>query len=262
MRKLALVVCLSLFLPDLVRAQKDSTPASLVKPMLLSSEGEALNTVGACLADNIRLKPISVDDGLSQNLIYTILQDHRGFMWFGTERGGLNLYDRDTERFQRFRHDRDEANSISANTITAIAEDANGGLWVGTRNGGLNKLIWNSQPKTNARSTFRLVRYPNGPTYIESLLIDRAGTLWIATGTAYILTANPNAAWINQYPRENWLGEANLRRGTESFSDSTHHETIMEVSPLSENHIFIPVCLQKLSMKTPKVSFGWSHQKD
>ena len=35
---------------------------------------------------------ISVEQGLSQSTIYSILKDSRGFMWFGTRTGGLNKY--------------------------------------------------------------------------------------------------------------------------------------------------------------------------
>ncbi len=35
---------------------------------------------------------ISVEEGLSQSIVVSIIQDTRGFLWFGTE-DGLNLYD-------------------------------------------------------------------------------------------------------------------------------------------------------------------------
>ena len=37
-------------------------------------------------------KSLDVDDGLSQNTVCQILQDRKGFMWFGTKEG-LNRYD-------------------------------------------------------------------------------------------------------------------------------------------------------------------------
>lgn len=39
-----------------------------------------------------RFETIDVEDGLSQNSVYRIYQDKRGFMWFGTA-DGLNRYD-------------------------------------------------------------------------------------------------------------------------------------------------------------------------
>jgi ligand-binding sensor domain-containing protein len=41
---------------------------------------------------NIRFESITVRQGLSNNLVWTIYQDREGFMWFGTEEV-LNKYD-------------------------------------------------------------------------------------------------------------------------------------------------------------------------
>ena len=35
----------------------------------------------------------SVNDGLAQSTIYSILQDQRGFLWFGTYGGGICRFD-------------------------------------------------------------------------------------------------------------------------------------------------------------------------
>ncbi len=40
----------------------------------------------------LRFDRLSIEDGLSQNDVFTILQDRQGFMWFGTN-FGLNRYD-------------------------------------------------------------------------------------------------------------------------------------------------------------------------
>ncbi|MFO8022763.1 MAG: two-component regulator propeller domain-containing protein, partial [Perlabentimonas sp.] len=40
----------------------------------------------------IEFDRITVEEGLSQGTVYDIHQDHKGFMWFGTE-DGLNRYD-------------------------------------------------------------------------------------------------------------------------------------------------------------------------
>ncbi|HEY8894612.1 MAG TPA: two-component regulator propeller domain-containing protein, partial [Niastella sp.] len=40
----------------------------------------------------IRFEHLGINDGLSQSNVTCILQDSRGFMWFGT-RDGINMYD-------------------------------------------------------------------------------------------------------------------------------------------------------------------------
>ncbi|MFT4092929.1 MAG: two-component regulator propeller domain-containing protein [Niabella sp.] len=64
-----------------------------------------------------------------------ILQDKKGYLWFGT-RDGLNKFD--GSRFIVYRHYSSDTNSLSNNTIHAIYEDNAGNLWIGTQQG-LNK---------------------------------------------------------------------------------------------------------------------------
>ncbi|RMG37063.1 MAG: hypothetical protein D6732_07360, partial [Methanobacteriota archaeon] len=42
-------------------------------------------------AGDIRFEHLTLEQGLSQNSVLCILQDQRGFLWFGTE-DGLNKY--------------------------------------------------------------------------------------------------------------------------------------------------------------------------
>lgn len=78
-----------------------------------------------------RFTHLSVDDGLSQSSVEHILQDSRGFLWFGTQEG-LNRYD--GYRFTVHRA-RDQAGFLGDHDITALIEDRSGDLWVGTSRG-------------------------------------------------------------------------------------------------------------------------------
>lgn len=74
-------------------------------------------------------KNLSIGDGLSQNTVNAILQDSKGFMWFGTK-DGLNRYD--GLSFRKFKHASGNPRSIGNNFITALYEDAGDHIWVGT----------------------------------------------------------------------------------------------------------------------------------
>ncbi len=82
---------------------------------------------------------LTVKEGLSQGSVMCMLQDRRGFMWFGTQ-DGLNRFD--GYEFRIFRHDPANPNSLSENFIALIAEDRNGTMWIGTRGqpGQLNRF--------------------------------------------------------------------------------------------------------------------------
>ena len=81
---------------------------------------------------NVKFERISLEQGLSQSSVFCILQDSRGFMWFGTE-DALNRYD--GYEFVHYKYDPTDSNSISSGHVTNIIEDSDGNLWIGTDEG-------------------------------------------------------------------------------------------------------------------------------
>ena len=79
----------------------------------------------------------SPEQGLSSPEVWSVLRDHRGFMWFGTL-DGLNRYDGYTMKV--FTHDLTDPASLSDNKIRTLYEDRAGALWIGTWTGGLDRF--------------------------------------------------------------------------------------------------------------------------
>lgn len=85
-----------------------------------------------CQQNKFAFRHLTVSDGLSKSSVISIVQDHQGFMWFGT-RDGLNRYD--GHKIKVYKHDNTIPHSISNNDITKLMVDSRGDLWVGTFNG-------------------------------------------------------------------------------------------------------------------------------
>lgn len=125
----------------------------------------------------VKFEPVSVERKNYQVSVRCILQDSRGFLWFGTE-DGLNRYDGYT--LISYRHNPRIASSISSNDITSLHKDRSGSLWIGTYGGGLNKFDWKKE-------TFIHYRHdPYNPSSLSSnnvsfIYEDRSDTLWIGT---------------------------------------------------------------------------------
>lgn len=135
--------------------------------------------------DNLKFERISIADGLSQNTVYCILQDRKGFMWFGTQ-DGLNKFD--GYDFKVYKHDPQNPNSLSNNVVRAIYEGGDGTLWIGTNGGGLNKLVLAGSNRDDEAFTV----YKNDPqnssslsdNYVLSIVGDsrpEENVLWIGT---------------------------------------------------------------------------------
>jgi ligand-binding sensor domain-containing protein/signal transduction histidine kinase len=125
----------------------------------------------------LRFDHISIEQGLSQSSVRVILQDSRGFLWFGTE-DGLNRYD--GYNFKTFKPDPDVPSSLSDRWITSIVEDKDGYLWIGTRQGGLNQF----DPRTE-KFTHYLHNDSDSSSlmnnHVNVLYVDRDNTLWVGT---------------------------------------------------------------------------------
>lgn len=120
---------------------------------------------------------ISLEEGLSQSSVYSIIQDNQGFMWFTTE-DGLNKYD--GRSFTVYKNNSFNINSLSENSIYSIDEGAPGILWISTWSTGLNKY----NVKTN-RFT-RLLHNPDDTTslcsdLVYALVVDNKGYIWVGT---------------------------------------------------------------------------------
>ncbi len=125
----------------------------------------------------IRFKHFTTNQGLSQNNVTSVLQDSRGFMWFGTQ-DGLNKFD--GYEFEIYRNNPNRARSLSDSYIWKVFEDRQGRIWLGTDNGGLNLFD---------RTTDRFTYYINKPgdpkslshNKVVAIAQDRDGKIWVGT---------------------------------------------------------------------------------
>jgi ligand-binding sensor domain-containing protein/two-component sensor histidine kinase len=133
------------------------------------------------------LQRITVNEGLSQNTVYRMFQDSRGFMWIGTA-DGLNRYD--GYAITVYRHTPHDSTSLPGNDIRDIAEGSDGTLWVSTQRGVVRF--------DRRRAVFVKVR----PEYAAALLVDRRGILWMGTAGYGLFSYDPSTGRTRQYTQE------------------------------------------------------------
>jgi nitrate/nitrite-specific signal transduction histidine kinase len=146
--------------------------------MLWSGTHEGL--IGANLASGVSKYYVHDPDNpqsLSDDTILAIYEDRAGELWLGTESGGLNRYDRDTETFTSYPYHPDDPSGISNAGVTAIAEDPKGRLWIATPSG-LDKFD---------RETDSFVHFAERDglenVWIHGMVVDDAGNLWLSTNS-------------------------------------------------------------------------------
>lgn len=91
-----------------------------------------ISVASSAYSQQFYFKKYQVEDGLSHNTVWTILQDSYGFIWFGTG-DGINRFD--GRQFKVFKSDIKDKYSLGNNSIQTLFEDENKDIWVGTSNG-------------------------------------------------------------------------------------------------------------------------------
>ncbi|WP_139958685.1 hybrid sensor histidine kinase/response regulator transcription factor [Flavicella sediminum] len=76
-------------------------------------------------------KNLSILEGLSHNGVTSVLEDSKGFMWFGTF-SGINRYDGYKTQTYKNTNTKEILNS---NRVRTLAEDRSGNIWIGTERG-------------------------------------------------------------------------------------------------------------------------------
>jgi ligand-binding sensor domain-containing protein len=154
--------------------------ASNFRPLFLYTLIAALIAIPADLTaqiSDVTFQQIFLQHGLSQSIVKCILQDRKGFMYFGTE-DGLNRYD--GYKFLVYRYNPEDTNSISYNDINCLYEDNTGIIWIGTFNAGLNRF---DMSKKSIRRFLQDGNNSNSLSHNNIICIceDKSGNLWIGT---------------------------------------------------------------------------------
>lgn len=122
-------------------------------------------------------KHITPENGLTHTTVHAILQDHYGFMWFGT-RYGLNRYD--GFDFRHFFASPEEGVQKAGHTIYCLWEHNNGDIWVGFKESGIK--IFNRHTEKFRDFTPSGAPYFNWKTItVRKIFRDSRGDIWIGT---------------------------------------------------------------------------------
>lgn len=129
---------------------------------------------------SFRRHPLMSPDGqlLPEQFVRAMLPDPRGWIWVAAGNSGLVRLDLDTGRWHRWARDGKSADEAApaANTVRSFALESDGTLWLGG-SGGLDRFDVKTQRFTHHRGREDGLPDPR----VQTLLVDRQGTLWIGT---------------------------------------------------------------------------------
>ncbi len=129
----------------------------------------------------LEFRHLQVEDGLPSSTIYTIMQDSKGYIWFGTDIG-LSKYD--GYRFVNYTI----KDGLPSNDILELGEDGNGRIWMMS----LGRLAYYQEEKIHLVDT--LAGLKDKP--IQSLLIDSQKNVWFSSPEQELFTLKTDGTFI------------------------------------------------------------------
>ena len=150
---------------------------------------------GFSAANEFRFEHLTVEQGLSNSTVYSIIQDKTGFLWFGTP-NGLNKYD--GYHVTVFKNIPGDSTSIASNNAGNLYLAQNGKIWIGSWGGGVDEF----DPETN-----KAVHYaydPDNPNSlsdnrVQSIYEDKQGIMWFGTFSGGLNRFDPKSHRFTRY---------------------------------------------------------------
>ena len=161
---------------------------------------------------------------LSNNIVYSIIQDDDTHLWIATRGGGLNRFDITTEQFTAYRFSSEDSGSISSDDILCLYKDRKGFLWAGSSMG-LNKLLRFEDGNPVFAQFTEKEGIPNNT--IHGILEDNEQNLWLSTNKGIAKMVHDKSRYrIISYFKKDGLQN-------NEFSDGAFYE-----SPISHQLFF------------------------
>lgn len=134
---------------------------------------------------------------LSHNAVSALVEDETGTIWIGTLGGGLNAWDKKTNRFVHYGHEAHNPHSLVHNRVSALVQDGQLNLWVA------NGEVLSRLDRQTGRFTHFPLKHPfqpgyNAPDPVFTLASGKEGWLWVGT-TNGIIQFNPQTSAMRSY---------------------------------------------------------------
>ena len=104
----------------------------------------------------IRFEHLTINNGLPENSVRSIVQDRHGFLWFGTQNGVARF---DGTDMKVHLPDPDDPGSLAIRFVLSMAEDDTGAIWMGSFSAGVSRY----NPVTETFTNFPLDADHPGP---------------------------------------------------------------------------------------------------
>lgn len=140
---------------------------------------------------------------LSADFVRTIAEDNKGQIWLGLEKGGVNLYQSDTDQFKRYTT---ENSRLTNDIVRKIYVAKDGTIWIGTMDG-LNVY-------SPFIDSFQLYRHDPDDSKsindnsIKDIYEDNNGSIWIGTNFGGVNVVHKNTLVFDVFKHNSYTNNS------------------------------------------------------
>ncbi len=150
--------------------------------------------LGWCQPYQLITRNYGVEDGLPHRTVYSIIQDHNGFIWGGTPCG---LFRFDGRRFKIYNR---SENGLHDDKVDWLAEDSEGNIWIGRQGG--NPWFDILDPVSGKLTPYADF-FKQHPLPVPLDLIDDALPQRLQDGTL-VIGLSGSHAWMTYHHKKGW----------------------------------------------------------
>ncbi|MFT4995043.1 MAG: ligand-binding sensor domain-containing protein, partial [Paraglaciecola sp.] len=140
-------------------------------------------------ASEYEFELLNQKDGFASSIIFSIVQDKSGFIWFGTGYDGIMRYD--GKNIVRYEHDLRDPYSLPHNNAGNISLDKEDNLWIGSWGGGA--LRYNQQSQEFSQFLLELEPNRRRSNRVQIIFEDKQGIVWLGSGDNGLYKYNPGS---------------------------------------------------------------------
>lgn len=139
----------------------------------------------------------TVRSGLPQNTVYKIFQDSKGYLWLGTDGGGVSKFDGRKHTYYK------KEDGLASNVVRDIIEDQSGKLWFATNEG---VSVFNGVDFKTISTAEGLIS-----NTIVKLYEDSKGRIWVgSTGGGLSYITLKDSLYVKNFTPKDGLSSENV----------------------------------------------------
>ena len=146
---------------------------------------------------NYQVELFNIDDGFNSSVVFSIVQDQQGFLWFGTGHTGIFRFD--GKNVLKFEHNPDDINSLPHNNTGNLSIDNQGDLWVGSWGGGAIRYTPKDASFVQFKHQFTNPETISG-SFVQKVYQDSQDEFWMGTFRNGLNKFHPESQTFQRYP--------------------------------------------------------------